>query len=340
MGLGHQGDVPDLLAGGDVGHVHDLHGGVHHVVVLVQGEVEAGDVTAAVAHAADDHVALLLVDYHVVVGHLEDVDLRVVVQDLLGGVGAALLVKLGVHAHVGGDHDHVGLIADGVDGLAHGHVGGLKGGVLDALLAAVPDGHIGGDHADDGHLHAIPLHDGPARAGDELAVGVGDVGGQDGELGLGEDGLHGGDAPVELVVAQSHGVIAHVVHGGDDGVGLLRGLVVQVVGHDGALDVVAGVDEDGVGVLRPHLLDVGVQAGHAVVGGLGVVLVGEAPDIAVHIRGAQDGDVLLAGVGLSGQGGGGEHGCRHAQGEQDGQQPFAKLHLFIPPKSSVRWRWG
>ena len=283
MGLGHQGDLPELLAGGHAGHIHNLHRAVNDLIVGVQGQIKAGDVPAAVAHAADDGGALLLVDHHVVVGHLEHVDLRVVVQNLLGGVGAALLVKFGVHAHVGGHHDYVGLVADLVDGLADGHVGGLIDGVVNAVLAAVPDGDIRGDHADDGQLHAAPLHNRPARAGDRLALGAGDVGGQNREAGLSQNGLHGGDAPVELVVAQGHGVIAHVVHGGDDRMGLLRGLVIQIVGHDGALDVVAGVDEEGVGVLGPHLLDVGVEPGHAVVVGLRVVFVGIAPDISVHV---------------------------------------------------------
>ena len=84
MGLGHPGECPgSSWPGGHIGHVHDLHRGVHHVVVGIQGEVEAGDVPAAVPDATDDGVALLLIDHHMVVGHLEHVDLRVVVQDLL-----------------------------------------------------------------------------------------------------------------------------------------------------------------------------------------------------------------------------------------------------------------
>ena len=325
VSLGYQRNGADLLAGSHAGHVHDLHGGGGDVVIGVQSQVKAGNVPAAVAHAADDHVALLLIDHHMVVGHLEHVDLRVVVQDLLGGVGAALLVKLGVHTHVGGHHDHVGLVADLVDGLAHGHVGGLIGGVLDALLTAVPDGHVGGDHADDGHIHAVLLHDGPAGAGDALAVGAGDVGSQHGEVGLTQDGLHGGDAPVELVVAQGHGVIAHVVHGGDDGVGLVGGLVVDIVGHDGALDIVARVDEDGVGILSPDLLDVGVQPGHAVVVSLFVVLIGVAPDVAVHIRGAQNGDVLL----IAGGEGGGHQGYQQRARGQQREQPAGTVFLHV-----------
>ena len=263
-----------------------------------------------------------------VVGDLEHVNLRVVVQDLLGGIGAVLFVELGVQAHVGGDHDEVGLCADLRDGGLHGGAGGLIGAAVDALLAAVPDGHVGGDHADDGHLHAVLLHDGPARAGDQLAVGPLHVGGQHGELGLADDLLHGGDAPVEFVVAQRHGIVAHVIHGGDDGMGLVRSLVVDVVGHNGALDVVARVDEDGVGILGAHLLDVGVEAGHAVVGALLVVLIAVAPDVAMHIRGAQNGDVLAA---LGGQSRRNE-GDQQSHGHQDSQQGLRQtflLHSFL-----------
>ena len=334
MGLGHQGDGADLLAGSDAVHVHDLHSGGDDIVVGVQSQVEAGDVTAAVAGAADDGGALLVLDHRVVVGHLEHVDLRVIVQNLLGGVGAVLLVELGVHTHVGGDHDHVGLVADGGDGGLDGGVGGLIGAGLHTLLAAVPDGHVGGDHADDGHLHAVPLHDGPAGAGDEFTAGVLHVGGQNGEVGLAGDGLHGVDAPVELVVAQSHGVIAHEVHGGDDGVGLIGGLVVEVVGHDGALDVITGVDEDGVGVLGPDLLDVGVEAGHAVVGGLFIVLIGVTPDIAVHIGGAKDGDVLFAFSGQSGGEGGGQHGDSQCAGQELAE---TVVHLCFSFLLNMKW---
>ena len=79
MGLGHQGDVPDLLAGLHALHVHDGDGAFHHIVVSVQGQVKAGDLPAAVADAANDGVPLLLIDGDMVVGHLEHVDLRVVI---------------------------------------------------------------------------------------------------------------------------------------------------------------------------------------------------------------------------------------------------------------------
>ena len=112
--------------------------------------------------------------------------------------------------------------------------------------------------------------------------------------------------------------------------GLIRGLVVEVVGHDGALDVIAGVDEDGVGILRPDLLDVGVEAGHAVVVGFLVVLVGVAPDIAVHIRGAQDGEVGLPLPGCEGSGcRSGQHGGRHGGSEDLAQgMTFHKILSF------------
>ena len=228
-----------------------------------------------------------------VVCHLQDIHFRVVVEDLLGGVRAAFLIKLGVETHVGGDHDHVGLPVDGLDCFLDCGAGGLIGAFLDAGLAAVPDGHIGGDHADDGDLHAIPLGDGPACAGHKIAAGVLDIGCQHGEVGLTEDGLHGRDAPVELMVAKRHGIVAHLVHGGDHRMRLIRPLVGDVVGHDRALNVVTGIHQHHIGLLSPHLLDVGVQACHAVVGGLLVVLVAVAPRIAVHIRGAENGDVRL-----------------------------------------------
>ena len=256
-------------------------------------------------------------------GHLQYIHLGVILQNLIAGVGAVLLVELGEHAHVGGDHNDVRLIADLSDGVFHGQIGSLVGALLNALLAAVPDGNVRGDDADDGQLHAAPLHDGPALAGDVLAVRSADIGRQDGEVRLTQDLVHVGDAPVELVVAQGHGVIAHVVHGGHDGVGIIGRLVVQVVGHDGPLDVVAGIHQEGVGALLAHLLDIGVQPGHAVVGGLRVVLVAVAPDIAVHIRGGKDGDGLLP---LGGKGGGGQQGHSHHQGQQSGEKLSSVLH--------------
>ena len=309
MGLLNEGQVPEGLAGLHVGHVHDGDGGGGHVLVGVYGHVEAGDIPSAVAYAAHRGAALRLVDHSVIVGHLEHVHLRVVLQDFQAGVGAIVLVKFRVGAHVRGDDNHVGGVADGGNGLFHGHVSGLKGGVLNALLAAVPDGHVRGDHADDGHLHAALLYDGPARAGDKSSVLVQHIGGQHGELGLSQNLEHGGNAPVELMVAQGHGVVAHEVHGGHDGVGLVGRLVVQVVGHDGALNVVARVDENGVGVLGPYLLDVGVQTGHAVVGALLAVLVAVPPGIAVQVGGGQDGQMSLP-LGGQGRGDHGGHQCR------------------------------
>ncbi len=234
MGFCDHGVGTQLLTGGHTGHIHDLHRGVHDVLVGVQRQIETGDVTAAVAHTTDDHIALFLLDDHMVVCHLQDIHFRVVVEDLLGGVRAAFLIKLGVETHVGGDHDHVGLPVDGLDCFLDCGAGGLIGAFLDAGLAAVPDGHIGGDHADDGDLHAIPLGDGPACAGHKIAAGVLDIGCQHGEVGLTEDGLHGRDAPVELMVAKRHGIVAHLVHGGDHRMRLIRPLVGDVVGHDRA----------------------------------------------------------------------------------------------------------
>ena len=255
-------------------------------------------------------------------GHLEHVHLGIDLQDLRGGVPAVVLIDvvLGLQAHVGGNQDEVGLIANLLDGLLDGLAGVLIGAIINALLAAVPAGDAGGGDADDGDLHAAGLHDSPARAGDQLAVLVRHVGAQDRELGLAQDGLHVLDAPVELVVAHGHGVIAHEVHGGDNGMGPVGGLVEDVVAHDGALDVVAGIDQDGVGVLLAHLLAVGVQAGHAA--GIGFFIAGVviAPDVAVHVGGAEDRDMGLAfcgrGFSLGGQGGG-NHGKRQYQSQQN-----------------------
>ena len=201
---------------------------------------------------------------------------------------------------------------------------GLKGQLLHALLGAVPAGDVGGVHADDGHLDAAPLHNGVARAGEIAAVGVLDVGRQDGHFSLIQDGFQGVNAEVELMVAQCPGVVAHVVHGG--GHRVVRGVLgVEIVGHDGALDIVARVDEDGVGILCPDLLDVGIQPGHAVVGALSVVLIGVAPDVAVHIRGTQNGDVLLAAGGKGGR----HQGYQQRPGGQQREQAAGTVFLHV-----------
>ena len=183
---------------------------------------------------------------------------------------------------MGGHHDDVGLAADLLDTSGHGVGHRLKGQVSHALLGAVPAGDVGSGDTDNGHLHAAPLHDSVARAGEVAAVGVLDVGRQHRHVHLLQNGLESVHTEIKLMVAQGPGIIVHVVEGGGHRVagGVLG---VEVVGHDGALDVVAGVDEEGVGVLGPHLLDVGVEPGHAVVVGLRVVFVGIAPDISVHV---------------------------------------------------------
>ena len=323
MGLGHHGDLPDLLAGLVVGHVNDGDGAAGDVAVLVQGQIVTGDLPGGVAHAGDGHFALLVVDGDMDMGHLEHVHLGVVLQDLRGGVRAALLVKFAYHAHVGGDHDDVGLIADLGDGLLHAVADGGIGAVLNAFLAAVPGGDVGGGDADDGQLDAAALDDGPALAGNILAPGVKDVGGQDGELRLPHDLEHIGNAVVELVVAQGHGVELHVVHGGQDRMGLVGGLVVDLVDHDGPLDVVSGVDEEGIGILLPYLLDVGIEAGHAVIVGLLVILVAIAPDACVEIGGAKDRDmglVFCSGSLAFRSHRGGQQGDCHHQSQQDGEK--------------------
>ena len=280
LGFLDGGHVPQALVGLHVLHGDGLHGGGGDLLVGVEGQVIADHLAGVVLGLA--HGDGVVVDVgRMGVAHLEHVHLGALVQNGLGGVGAVGGV-LGLQARVGGDHDHVGLVADLLDALGHGVGHGLKGQLVHALLGAVPPGDVGGVHADDGHVHAAPLHDGVARAGEVAAVGVLDVGGQDGHVGLVDDGLELVHAEVELMVAQSPGVVLHIVErGGDRVVGGVLG--VEVVGHDGALDGVARVHQNGVGVLCPDLVDVGGDAGQAVPGALLHVLIGVTPDVAVGV---------------------------------------------------------
>ena len=193
------------------------------------------------------------------VAQLEHVHLGALVQDGLGCIGAVGGV-LGSQAGMGGHHDDVGLAADLLDTSGHGVGHRLKGQVSHALLGAVPAGDVGSGDTDNGHLHAAPLHDSVARAGEVAAVGVLDVGRQHRHVHLLQNGLESVHTEIKLMVAQGPGIIVHVVEGGGHRVagGVLG---VEVVGHDGALDGVARVHQNGVGVLRAHLVDVGGYPG-------------------------------------------------------------------------------
>jgi hypothetical protein len=87
-------------------------------------------------------------------------------------------------------------------------------------------------------------------------------------------------AEIELVVAKRHAVIIHQIHGTHDRM-LPFTLVVQVVGHDVALDGIAVVDQDHIVLLFAHLLHIAGDSCHTVVGGVLVILIAEPPYITV-----------------------------------------------------------
>ena len=252
------GQLTQALVGLDALHGYGLHSGGGDLLVGVEGQVVAHHLAGIVLGLT--HRDGRAVDVSGVgVAQLEHVHLGALVQDGLGCIGAVGGV-LGSQAGMGGHHDDVGLAADLLDTSGHGVGHRLKGQVSHALLGAVPAGDVGSGDTDNGHLHAAPLHDSVARAGEVAAVGVLDVGRQHRHVHLLQNGLESVHTEIKLMVAQGPGIIVHVVEGGGHRVagGVLG---VEVVGHDGALDGVARVHQNGVGVLRAHLVDVGGYPG-------------------------------------------------------------------------------
>ena len=221
-------------------------------------------------------------------------------------VAALVLTEHG--GHVLGDLVH--LLAGG-----EGHAGDLAGVGL--------GGGLGGVQAEHADLGAAGGGEHGCVVKGQLAV-VLHIGGQHGEAG----GLHvllqRFEAVVELVVAQSRGVVARHVHQLDGG-GALRQAHIG-----GALAEVAGVQDQDVGALGLVLAG---QHGH-----LGVVLDGAVDVVGVEDDHGLGGGGILAGGGLLFTAGG--QGDDHGDGQQQRQQfllhtPYSFLAAYFPHGACV-----
>ena len=232
------------------------------------------------------------------------------------GQGAGLVFRTGRGAAVTqaavDRHDHqVGLLL--VPQPGHPDAGGLHRVQHLQARAAVGFHQAlqgGVRQAEDGHAQALHLHHGVGREGGLAAPGVHHVGRQPGMLGLFLHLAEDRKAEVEVVVAHHHGVGAQGVQDGGAGV---RKLGVDAVAHVGdglALDRVAHVHQQRVGVARLELPHQGGQPRPALGLGLeGVGVLGHHGGVGV--RGGEHLELqLLAGEG-EGQGEGeqeSEHG--------------------------------
>ena len=107
-------------------------------------------------------------------------------------------------------------------------------------------------------------------------------------------GLQPGDEvfpEVEFVVAECHAVILKHIHGCHNRM-VPFPLVIQVIGHDVALDGISVVNKDHIGLFRPYFLDIGGNPCHAGIGGFLVVLIAEPPDVAMYIGSPEYGNGL------------------------------------------------
>ena len=278
-------------------------------------------------------------------------------QVLVGVAAGHQVHHLGVHGlcdvggvGVGQDHQNVslGLLAD---------LGGLGGKLLQVLVDGV-GGDLGGHDvggvvvrvADDGDLVAALLQDHVVLGEVHPLTGPGvvEVAHEHGDVAVAlvlADlvGGHGallvsgvlGDVPVELVVAQGHGVIAHGVIGGTQG-----GAIGQV-GVGNALVDVAAVQKQNAGIV---LIGPGVghdfgQIGQAVLEGL-LLVAGHIGDMSMHVRGLEDLDgvpaVIVVGGGLRALSGSrvlrgkgrGDQRQDHNHGQDQGNCFSDTLHVF------------
>ena len=197
----------------------------------------------------------------------EDVDAADLAEQVDGAVGRALVVD----AQVAQADDVVAArVGEGLDlGLGAGVELALREEGDALYLGGVGlGGRLRGGEAEHAELGAVGELDYLVGVESGGAVEL-DVGGDDAELGLGEDGLQVVHAVVELVVAESDQVVAGEVHELDGG---------GALGHadaGGALDEVAGVDEQHFRALG---LIIGLERRD-----LGIAVYG-----AVHVVGVQD----------------------------------------------------
>ena len=186
-----------------------------------------------------------------------------------------------------GNHDNIRPVADLLYRLFNRCVCRFKGRVGDPLLIGVPDRNIRCAHAYDSQSDTSAFNDRITAARDIIALIIQDICREHRERGLREDFLHCFYPPVKLMISHGHRIITHIIHGGHDGMFLVRLFIGNIVRHDRALDIVPRIQKKHCRLLLADLLYAGIQPGHSVVFGLGIVLIGIAPDIAVHIRGTQ-----------------------------------------------------
>ena len=168
-------------------------------------------------------------------------------------------------------------------GAGHQLLALVEGQALDVVGVGLGHG-LGGVQTKDAHLANVGLK-GHVVAKDGLpALGVDDVGGQDGELGGGRIGLQRLHLVVELVVARGGGVIARGVHEGHG-----AGALVQAH-QSGALAEITGGEQQHAGSGGLKVLLQGGHAGsadglpfHRHVVAVGVVGVDDH-QLAVHVR--------------------------------------------------------
>lgn len=119
------------------------------------------------------------------------------------------------------DHDKIRLVADLLDGPCHAFAGGFKVIIADSFFLSIPDGNIRCADTDHGNLDTAAVDDDPSSSGEIVSVFVGYICSKNRKFSLTQDLHHGRNAPVELMVADCHGVILHGVHGSHDRVRLI-----------------------------------------------------------------------------------------------------------------------
>ena len=313
-----------LCLGPEVGYHRFVDGLVEHAddvaldVFLHQPSALVGQLYLCVGHVAGparrvegEHLLSVDVGYPVVVlcvvvaeehdveaGHLACHPLRGILFDGLLRVEHVGHADAAAFAAVEEADDEVGVlhllqVGHPVAGAAD-HV--LKGQSLPERLVE-PAGYGGGEHADDGNLHAFALNHGVGVGVGHAFRAVDDVGAQHGTAHLADPFVVDGMTGLNVVVAEGGGVVAHVVDYRGSDVLFVGSHVVRPVARRLSLQDVAVVEQQQpVAIVLAQAVDVRV---HACEGALQRFplheVVGE--EVAVHVAGLDD--AQLDGLGLS-----------------------------------------
>ncbi len=119
------------------------------------------------------------------------------------------------------------------------------------------------------------------------SVAGADIGRQYREVGLADELIQHVLAIIVLVVADSHSVIFQGVHCDSHRIGLTRQLGVVIINQGCALDSVAGVQQDQVGISNPFLLDEGSR-GRQALGSLRIAKEIPVVEVTVEVGSRQD----------------------------------------------------